>query len=146
MRARQISSSRWWVELLSPYVVTACVLATVGAGAIAQQEAPKEVTPGASDVTQGASPEPKEIKVEEVVVTAPRLDIPVRENPAATSIVGDEVLSQMPRGVGAEEALRLVPGLRVENQADGELVHLSIRGQGLLTERGIRGITVLLDG
>ena len=105
-----------------------------------------EVTPGASDVTQGASPEPKEIKVEEVVVTAPRLDIPVRENPAATSIVGEEVLSQMPRGVGAEEALRLVPGLRVENQADGERVHLSIRGQGLLTERGIRGIKVLLDG
>ena len=34
----------------------------------------------------------------------------------------------------------------MDNQADGERVHLSIRGQGILTERGIRGITVLLDG
>lgn len=34
----------------------------------------------------------------------------------------------------------------MDNQADGERVHTSIRGQGLLTERGIRGIKVLLDG
>jgi iron complex outermembrane receptor protein len=42
--------------------------------------------------------------------------------------------------------LQVVPGVKVDNQADGERVHLSIRGQGLLTARGIRGITVLLDG
>ena len=52
----------------------------------------------------------------------------------------------MPRAVGAEEAFALVPGMKVDNQADGERVHMSIRGQGLLTERGIRGIKVLLDG
>jgi iron complex outermembrane receptor protein len=151
MRARRISR----VELLSPYVVAVCVLATTG-GAIAQQEAPNLGQPSDQEVktpiaaegggSPGASYEPKAVKVEEMVVTAPRLNIPVSENPAATSIVGEEVLSQMPRGVGAEEALWLVPGLRVENQADGERVHLSIRGQGLLTERGIRGINVLLDG
>jgi outer membrane receptor protein involved in Fe transport len=82
----------------------------------------------------------------EVFVSAPRLDIPLKENPAATSVVGEPVLKTIPRAIGAEEVLQSVPGLKVDNQADGERVHLSIRGQGLLTERGIRGVTVLLDG
>ena len=82
----------------------------------------------------------------EVFVTAPRLEVPLKDNPAATTVVGAAVLGSVPRAVGAEEALQAVPGVKVDNQADGERVHLSIRGQGLLTERGIRGITVLLDG
>jgi iron complex outermembrane receptor protein len=82
----------------------------------------------------------------QVFVTAPRLDVPLKDNPAATSVVGDPVLRSMPRDIGAEEALQAVPGMKVDNQADGERVHMSIRGQGLLTERGVRGITVLLDG
>jgi len=83
---------------------------------------------------------------EVVVVTAPRIEIPLNETPAATTVVPGELLKAMPRGIGAEEALKSVPGIKVDNQADGERVHLSIRGQGLLTERGIRGIKVLLDG
>lgn len=82
----------------------------------------------------------------EVFVTAPRLDVPLKDNPAATTVIGQTVLRSIPKGIGAEEALQAVPGLKVDNQADGERVHMSIRGQGLLTERGIRGITVLLDG
>lgn len=83
---------------------------------------------------------------EEIVVTAPRVEIPLQEIPAATSVVTVEALRAMPRAIAAEEALRLVPGVKVDNQADGERVHLSIRGQGLLTERGVRGIKVVLDG
>ncbi len=82
----------------------------------------------------------------DVVVSAPRMDIPLKSTPAATSIVTDETFKAMPRGIGADEAFMLVPGMKVDNQADGERVHVSIRGQGLLTERGIRGIKVLLDG
>ncbi len=82
----------------------------------------------------------------DVTVTAPRVEIPLKENPAATTVVTQDELKSMPRTVGADEALMLVPGVKVDNQADGERVHLSIRGQGLLTERGVRGITVLLDG
>jgi len=81
-----------------------------------------------------------------VTVSAPRMDIPLKETPAATTVVSDLTLRSLPRTVGAEEALQSVPGVKVDNQADGERVHMSIRGQGLLTERGIRGITVLLDG
>ncbi len=83
---------------------------------------------------------------QEVKVTAPRLDVPLADNPAAMSIVSDDVLINMPRTVSAEESLVVVPGLKVDNQANQERVHVSIRGQGILTERGIRGIGVLLDG
>jgi len=83
---------------------------------------------------------------EVVVVTAPRIDIPLSETPAATTVISAELLKSMPRAIGAEEALKAVPGIKIDNQADGERVHISIRGQGLLTERGIRGIKVLLDG
>jgi len=82
----------------------------------------------------------------ELIVTAPRMDVPLKSNPAATTVVTPRTLDSIPRGIGAEEALRMVPGVKVDNQADGERVHVSIRGQGLLTERGIRGIKVLLDG
>jgi len=82
----------------------------------------------------------------DVVVTAPRIDVPLRLLPAATSIVTSDDLKAMPRGIGAEEAFELVPGLKIDNQADGARVHVSIRGQGLLTERGVRGIKVLQDG
>jgi iron complex outermembrane receptor protein len=52
----------------------------------------------------------------------------------------------MPKATAAEEALRLVPGVRIDNQHNGERIHMSIRGQGILTERGLRGIGVLIDG
>jgi iron complex outermembrane recepter protein len=84
---------------------------------------------------------------QEVTVTASRMEIPLKESPAATTVVtSGEIDKTIPKGIAAEEALRFVPGVQVDNQADGERVHLSIRGQGLLTERGIRGIKVLLDG
>ncbi len=86
------------------------------------------------------------MKSMEVVVTAPLMEVPLKENPAATAVVGKDFLESMPRSIAADEALAIVPGVRVENQADGERVHLSIRGQGILTERGIRGIKVILDG
>ena len=80
------------------------------------------------------------------MVTAMRASIPLRLNPGATAVVAPAFLATMPRAIAADEALRLVPGVRVDNQADGERVHMSIRGQGILSERGLRGIKVLQDG
>jgi len=82
----------------------------------------------------------------EITVTAPRVEIPLKKNPAATTVVEAQVLQTMPRTVAIDEVMKLVPGVRVDNQADGERVHLSIRGQGILTERGTRGIKLLVDG
>jgi iron complex outermembrane receptor protein len=89
---------------------------------------------------------PRTIVRESVKVVAPRLDISLATNPAATTVVGPDLLDEMPRSVGIEEPLKAVPGVKVDNQANGERVHLSIRGQGILSERGIRGTQVLYDG
>ncbi len=88
----------------------------------------------------------KNVNLEEVVVTSNRVPVMLKDNPGAISLVRSVQLAEMPKGIGAEEALRLVPGVRIDNQHDGERVHISIRGQGILTERGLRGIGVLLDG
>ncbi|MCX6258092.1 MAG: TonB-dependent receptor [Bacteroidia bacterium] len=88
----------------------------------------------------------KSIKLKEVVVTANRLPILLKSNPGSVSLVTPVTLSNMPKAIAADEALRLVPGVRIDNQHDGERIHMSIRGQGILTERGLRGIGVLLDG
>jgi iron complex outermembrane receptor protein len=82
----------------------------------------------------------------EIVVTAPRMNMPMRELPFSTSVVGSDVIRDLPKSIAVDEAMKLVPGVKVDNQAAGERVHLSIRGQGILTERGIRGIKILLDG
>jgi iron complex outermembrane receptor protein len=82
----------------------------------------------------------------EITVTAPRVEIPLKANPAATTVVETALLGAMTRAIAIDEALKLVPGVKVDNQADGERVHLSIRGQGILTERGTRGIKTLVDG
>jgi iron complex outermembrane recepter protein len=81
-----------------------------------------------------------------VLVEASRQSILLKDNPAATTVLRARDLAGMPRGVAAEEALQRVPGVRIDNQADGKRVHISIRGQGVLTESGIRGIKVLMDG
>jgi iron complex outermembrane receptor protein len=88
----------------------------------------------------------KTVRLEEVIVSANRVPVLLKNNPGAVSVVTPEVLSVMPKSVGAEEALRLIPGVRIDNQHDGERVHVSIRGQGILTERGLRGIGVIIDG
>lgn len=83
---------------------------------------------------------------QEVKVVGSRLDISLASNPAATTVVGPDLLAAMPRAIAIDEALKTVPGVKVDNQADGERVHLSIRGQGILSEHGIRGIQIMYDG
>jgi iron complex outermembrane receptor protein len=98
------------------------------------QQQPKEKKPGQAETNF------------EITVTAPRVEIPLKENPAATTVVETPVLKLMPRTIAIDEAMKLVPGVKVDNQADGERVHLSIRGEGILTERGTRGIRTIIDG
>jgi iron complex outermembrane recepter protein len=95
---------------------------------------------------QGATDTINYRNIGEVIVSANRLSVPLKNNPGAVSLVGATVLSSMPRSIAVDEALRLVPGVRIDNQANGSRVHLSIRGQGILSERGLRGIKVLIDG
>jgi iron complex outermembrane recepter protein len=97
-------------------------------------------------LSQDSKKDTLEYKYPEVVVTASRMVLPLREIPFATSIVGQDDIRNLPRAISMDEPLKLVPGVKIDNQANGARVHLSIRGQGILTERGIRGIKILLDG
>jgi iron complex outermembrane recepter protein len=104
-----------------------------------------------SSVAQLSAQEQKADTIEykypiDVIVTAPRMSIPLKEVPFSASIVDQYALLRLPRAVSVEEALEMVPGVKVDNQSNGMRVHLSIRGQGILTERGIRGIRILYDG
>ncbi|MEI7981308.1 MAG: TonB-dependent receptor [Bacteroidota bacterium] len=82
----------------------------------------------------------------EVEITAMRSITPLRELPASISVVNQRQLNTLTKSIAPDEALRLVPGVRIENGTDGSRVHLYIRGQGILTESGFRGIQVLIDG
>ena len=65
----------------------------------------------------------------------------------AISVVSPDQLTTFSKTNDAEEALRLVPGVRIDNGASGgSRVHVYIRGQGVLTESGFRGIGVMIDG
>lgn len=86
------------------------------------------------------------INLPQVTITANRLPVMLKKNPGSVSLVTPQILSIMPKSIAADEALRLVPGVRIDNQHTGERVHISIRGQGILTERGLRGIGVMIDG
>ncbi len=86
------------------------------------------------------------INMKEVVIEANSAPVLLMNNPSSVSLVTPKMMSGMPKGIAVEEALRLVPGVRIDNQHGGERVHLSIRGQGILTERGLRGIGVFVDG
>ncbi len=86
------------------------------------------------------------IQLNEVIIKANKVPVPLKTNPGSVTLVTPQMLSILPKTIGAEEALRLVPGVRIDNQHGGERVHLSIRGQGILTERGLRGIGVFIDG
>ena len=81
-----------------------------------------------------------------IVVTAPRVEIPLKQNPAATTVVESPLLNNLPRTIALDEVMKMVPGVKVDHQADGERFHFSIRGEGILTERCTRGIRAMVDG
>ena len=81
----------------------------------------------------------------EVIITAPRTEMPLKQMPSAISIITEEQIKPT-KTIAADEVLRLVPGVKVDNGTDGSRVHLYIRGQGVLSESGFRGIQVLIDG
>jgi outer membrane cobalamin receptor len=82
----------------------------------------------------------------EVVITALRTSTPLKEIPAAITVVNDNQINAMSKSIAADEALRLVPGVKVDNGTGGSRVHIYIRGMGVLSETGYRGIQVLIDG
>jgi iron complex outermembrane receptor protein len=136
----------WWTSLVLVSALLLFVLSAPAMGLTAKHTDPAKGTSAEKSGQQAKEKETAQTEKVEITVTAPRVEIPLKKNPAATTVVETAVLNAMPRTIGIDEVMKLVPGVKVDNQADGERVHLSIRGEGILTERGTRGIKTLVDG
>lgn len=80
-----------------------------------------------------------------VVVTATRdarslVDVPVPVS------VADSTTLQQGRTAGLHEVLRLAPGVQATSRFGLDDVNLSIRGSGVRTTFGVRGVAVVMDG
>ena len=84
-------------------------------------------------------------EVSPVVVTATRdarslVDVPVPVS------VADSTTIQATRTAGLHEVLRLTPGMQATSRFGLDDVNLSIRGSGVRTTFGVRGVAVVVDG
>ncbi len=80
-----------------------------------------------------------------IVVTATRDARSLADVPVAVS-VADSVTIQSGRTAGLHEVLRLTPGMQATSRFGLDDVNLSIRGSGVRTTFGVRGVAVVVDG
>jgi iron complex outermembrane receptor protein len=86
-------------------------------------------------------------RLEEVLVTATRLERTLGNVPAAVSIVDEDDIQLGRQQLALDEALGRVPGLFMQNRYNfAQDLRVSIRGFGARAQFGIRGIKVLVDG
>ena len=82
-----------------------------------------------------------------IVVTAPRVETPINEVPAAISVVGVEDIQLAQPTLGLDESLVRIPGIFSQNRFNfAQDLRVSIRGFGARAAFGIRGIKILVDG
>jgi outer membrane cobalamin receptor len=92
-------------------VISVALLATVAVGSHAAwcQQAETPPPPAAQETL----PAPL---TSNVIVTAPRMDVPVKDTPSAVTVVNEKTLKKTEsRTIAADEALKLVPGVKVDN-------------------------------
>lgn len=82
---------------------------------------------------------------EDLVVTATGQPEAPDELVQSVGNVSHEDLTRA-KGVGLDETLNTIPGVKAESQAETQEVRVSIRGRGLRTSFGVSGVRVLVDG
>ena len=95
----------------------------------------------------GAAQESDNDILNEIVVTATRMESSVRDVARSVSVVNKEQIQNSTQQLGLDEALAKVPGLYIQNRYNfsGDL-RVSMRGFGARSSFGIRGIKVFVDG
>ena len=85
--------------------------------------------------------------LDEIVVTATRMESSVRDVARSVSVVNKERIQNATQQLGLDEALARVPGLYIQNRYNyaGDL-RVAMRGFGARSSFGIRGIRVFVDG
>lgn len=85
--------------------------------------------------------------LDEIVVSATRMESPVRDVARSISIVGKERIQNGTQQLGIDEALAGVPGLYMQNRYNfAQDLRISLRGFGARSSFGIRGIKIIVDG
>lgn len=90
---------------------------------------------------------PPDDQLDEIVVTATRIESSVRDVARSISVVGKDRIQVGTQQLGLDEALAAVPGLYMQNRYNfAQDLRISLRGFGARSSFGIRGIKVIVDG
>lgn len=84
-------------------------------------------------------------ELEEVSVTATRIERKTAEVPASVTVVGEETIQET-QMFNIKEVLQGTPGVLIDTRNQGYDSRMIIRGAGLKARYGVRDIMVLLDG
>ncbi len=85
--------------------------------------------------------------LDEIVVTATRIESSVRDAGRSISLVGKQRIQNGTQQLGLDEALAGVPGLYMQNRYNfAQDLRISLRGFGARSSFGIRGVKVIVDG
>ena len=85
--------------------------------------------------------------IEEIVVTATRIEKPLDRVPAAITVINQEDIQLGRQQLALDESLSRVPGVYMQNRFNfAQDLRVSIRGFGARANFGIRGIKILVDG
>jgi iron complex outermembrane receptor protein len=111
----------------------------LSAAAAAQQ-------PAGSASAAGSAPS-ETTPLDEIVVTATRLETPLNHVPAAISVVNENDIQLGRQQLALDEALSRVPGVFMMDRYNfAQDLRISIRGFGSRANFGIRGVKILVDG
>jgi len=90
--------------------------------------------------------ETDEDALDEIVVSATRIENSVRDVARSISVVGKERIQNGTQQLGLDEALAGVPGLYMQNRYNfAQDLRISLRGFGARSSFGIRGIKIIVD-
>ncbi len=93
------------------------------------------------------SQQPDTDVLDEIVVSATRVESSVGDVARSISIVGKERIQNGTQQLGIDEALAGVPGLYMQNRYNfAQDLRISLRGFGARSSFGIRGIRIIVDG
>lgn len=108
-------------------LLTVSLLASISAFAVAQEE---EVD-----------------ALDEIVVSATRIESSIRDTGRSISLVTKERIQNGTQQLGLDEALAGTPGLYMQNRYNfAQDLRISLRGFGARSSFGIRGIKIVVDG
>ncbi len=86
-------------------------------------------------------------ELEEVSVSATRVDKSIEDIPAAVGVVDADAIQFGTQQLGLDESLVKMPGIFMQNRHNfAQDLRISIRGFGARSSFGIRGIKIMVDG